>query len=54
MGGALVVVRPFGQFKIGALIDDPARIKATLAGEHAHYVVRVADLSNGVAKTRGN
>jgi hypothetical protein len=54
MSGALVVVRPFGQFKVGTVIDDPARITATLAGAHAHYVVRVGGLSNKVAKGQGD
>jgi hypothetical protein len=53
MGGALVVVRPFGRFKIGAIIADPALIKATLAGEHAHYVVRLAGLAIEGAKGQG-
>jgi hypothetical protein len=41
MSGALVVVRPFGKYKIGAMIEDPAQIQATLKGEHAHNVVRI-------------
>ncbi len=41
MSGALVVVRSFGSYKIGAIIDDTAQIQATLKGEHAHNVVRV-------------
>jgi hypothetical protein len=41
MSSALVVVRSFGQYKIGALINDPAQLQATLTGENAHNVVRV-------------
>lgn len=40
MSGALVVVRSFGQYKIGAIIDDLSQIQAVLKGEHAHNVVR--------------
>jgi hypothetical protein len=41
MPGALVVVRPFGRYKIGAIVDDPAQIRLIMAGEHAHKIVRL-------------
>jgi hypothetical protein len=52
MGEALVVVRPFGQCKIGAMINNPATIRTTLASAHAHYVVRVAAVANDGAKSQ--
>ncbi len=41
MDTQLVVVRPFGGFARGAVVTDPAKIRAILAGEHALNVVRV-------------
>jgi hypothetical protein len=42
MDSVLVVVRPFGQYKRGDVIDNPTRVTAVLGGEHAYHVVRVA------------
>ena len=36
----LVVTNPFGGREVGATITDAAEIEATLAGEHAHHVVK--------------
>lgn len=38
----LVVVRPFGGHPVGTVLTDGNLITATLAGEHAGNVVRVA------------
>lgn len=51
MGNTLIVVRPFGTYKIGAVIDNPAQIQETLAGEHAHNVVRIAGSGRSAAKS---
>jgi hypothetical protein len=48
MDTQLVVVRPFAGFARGAVVSDPAQVKAILAGEHALNVVRV--LGAGAAK----
>jgi hypothetical protein len=48
MDTQLVVVRPFAGFARGAVVTDPAQVKAILAGEHALNVVRV--LGEGAAK----
>jgi len=45
MGNTLIVVRSFGSYKVGAVIDNPAHIRETLAGEHAHNVVQIIDPS---------
>jgi len=42
MGNTLIVVRSFGSYKVGALIENPTQIKEVLEGEHAHSVVRIA------------
>ena len=42
MGNTLIVVRPFGTYKLGTVIDNPAQIRETLEGEHAHNVVQIA------------
>ena len=38
----LVVTNPFGGREIGEKITDTDEIKAILASEHGHHVVRVA------------
>jgi hypothetical protein len=42
MDGVLVVVRPFGRYATGEVIDDPRQQAPILAGENARNVVRVA------------
>jgi hypothetical protein len=37
----LVVVRPFGAYAIGNVIQDDQTIRVILTGEHAGHVVRV-------------
>jgi hypothetical protein len=51
MGNTLIVVRPFGAYKVGAVIDNPAQVQETLAGEHAHNVVRIARPGRSAAKS---
>jgi hypothetical protein len=41
MSKTLIVVRPFGTYKVGSVIDNPAQIRETLEGEHAHNVVPI-------------
>ena len=36
----LIVVRPFGPWRIGDLINDDSTIQQVLASEHADHVVR--------------
>lgn len=38
----LTVTRAFGKYRPGDHIEDDAEIKAALAGEHRHAVVKVA------------
>jgi hypothetical protein len=38
----LVVVRPFGGYKLGTVISDPKAILEIQQGEHADRVVRTA------------
>ncbi len=40
MNGALVVVRPFGRYKIGDLITGTGPMREVLLGEHARSVVQ--------------
>jgi hypothetical protein len=41
MNHHLVVVRPFGTYRKGAVISDPATIASVLASPHADHVVRI-------------
>lgn len=38
---ALAVVRPFGSYRIGDLVTDPAEVARLLASEQAVSVVRI-------------
>lgn len=38
---ALAVVRPFGSYRIGDLVTDPAEVARLLASEQAASVVRI-------------
>ena len=51
MNTNLVVVRPFGGLARGALITDPARVSAVLAGENRFDVVQVDAQPAPPAKT---
>jgi hypothetical protein len=51
MNTNLVVVRPFGGLARGALITDPVRASAILAGENRFDVVRVGADPAPPAKT---
>jgi hypothetical protein len=48
MSTVLLVVRPFGGHARGDLITSPADIRALLASEHVHNVIRVAAPDDGV------
>ncbi len=37
----LVVVRPFGSYRIGDIVSDEKTIQEVLASEHAECVVRI-------------
>lgn len=37
----LIVVRPFGPWRIGDLVTDQPNIEKILASEHADHVVRI-------------
>ena len=37
----VVVVRPFGAYRIGDVVTDEKALQKIAASEHAHYVVRV-------------
>ena len=42
MGFKLVVVRPFGGYKVGTVVTDPKSMLAIEQGEHVDHVVRAA------------
>ena len=37
----LIVVRPFGPWRVGDLVSDEQDVERILASEHAQHVVRV-------------
>lgn len=37
----LIVVRPFGPYRVGDVVRDADEIAGVLAGEHAGHVVRI-------------
>ena len=37
----LIVVRPFGSWRVGEVVDDGEKIEAILGSEHADRVVRI-------------
>lgn len=37
----LIVVRPFGPWRVGDVVSDGGRIEAILASEQADHVVRI-------------
>lgn len=43
----LVVVRPFGSYRIGDVVTDEETIERIMASEHADHVVRVSPLKEG-------
>ncbi len=43
----LVVVRPFGPWRIGDVVTDEQTIEQTLVSEHADHVVRIAPPEEG-------
>ena len=40
----LIVVRPFGPWRVGDVVDDAEKIKGILGSEHSDHVVRVDPL----------
>ena len=37
----LVVVRPFGPWRVGDVVSDPQSVEKIVASEHAAHVVRI-------------
>ena len=42
----LVVVRPFGPYRVGDVVRDEAEIEGVLGSEHAGHVVRMQPVGN--------
>lgn len=43
----LVVVRPFGSYRVGDVVTDDHAMQAILASEHAESVVRILPPAGG-------
>lgn len=43
----LIVVRPFGPWRIGDVVSDQPSIEAILGAEHAEHVVRITPPKEG-------
>lgn len=43
----LVIVRPFGSYRIGDIVTDEPTIEKILSSEHAAHVVRIKPPSEG-------
>ena len=43
----LVVVRPFGPYRIGDVVTDEQSIERILSSEHSEHVVRISPPSEG-------
>ncbi len=37
----LIVVRPFGPYRVGDVVSDAEAVSAVLASEHSEHVVRI-------------
>ncbi len=37
----LIVVRPFGPYRVGDVVSDEGRVQEILGSEHAGHVVRI-------------
>jgi hypothetical protein len=43
----LVVVRPFGPYRIGDVVTDEQSVERIIASEHAEHVVRITPPEEG-------
>jgi hypothetical protein len=50
MDAVLIVVRPFGGYRVGDVIDDPGHMRDALKGEHAKDVVRIGTPTQSVRR----